>query len=113
MYRLDEHPRTCVRYDVHAVYLGTPGANMDCPAGIVGRTQTVSFIPAGNAATGTGPRAEPASPPSQAAAGLELQRLPAVHSAISQNADRHELEVTLGAAGPAGRSLAPTARLPA
>src|ERR1700720_4062064 len=25
VYRLDEHPKTCVRYDVHAVYLGTPG----------------------------------------------------------------------------------------
>ena len=45
VYRLDEHPTTCVRYDVHAVYLGTPGVNMQCPAGLVGRTQTVSVIP--------------------------------------------------------------------
>src|SRR6266704_3413815 len=28
VYRLDEHPQTCVRYDVHAVYLGTPGTGM-------------------------------------------------------------------------------------
>ena len=28
VYRLDQHPDTCVRYDVHAVYLGTPGVNM-------------------------------------------------------------------------------------
>src|SRR5579863_2343448 len=37
VYRLDEHPQTCVRYDIHAVYLGAPGANMHCPAGLVGR----------------------------------------------------------------------------
>ena len=45
VYRLDQDPATCVRYDVHAVYLGTPGANMQCPAGLVGRTETVSVIP--------------------------------------------------------------------
>ena len=86
VYRLDEYPQTCVRYDVHAVYLGTPGGTMDCPAGLIGRTQAVSFIPAGNAATGPGSASsgEPAQP--GAAAGAELQRLPAVHSAISQNA---------------------------
>src|SRR5690348_11760339 len=49
VYRLDEHPGTCVRYDVHAVYLGTPGASMDCPAGIIGRTEALSFLPAGSA----------------------------------------------------------------
>jgi hypothetical protein len=89
VYRLDEHPRTCVRYDVHAVYLGSPGANMDCPVGIVGRTQTVSFIPA-----------------RQAAARMQPQRLHAVHSALSRNAERHELEVTLGPAGSGGTVLA-------
>jgi hypothetical protein len=45
VYRLDEHPQTCVRYDVHAVYLGTAGTDMRCAAGLVGRTQTVSLIP--------------------------------------------------------------------
>ena len=54
VYRLDEHPETCVRYDVHAVYLGTPGQDMRCAAGLVGRTQTVSFIPGKGAATGSG-----------------------------------------------------------
>jgi Rv2525c-like, glycoside hydrolase-like domain len=107
VYRLDEHPQTCVRYDVPAVYLGTPGASMDCPAGLVGRTQTVSFIPAGNGAprAGGGSRqpARPARP--QAAAGVELQRLPAVHSMISQRADQHELEVALGVTGAGGTVL--------
>lgn len=104
VYRLDEHPQTCVRYDVHAVYLGTPGPNMDCPAGLVGRTQTVSFIPSGNVAPGTGgARGRPAQP--EAAAGIELQRLPAVHSAISQDTNQSRLEVTLGAPGAGGTVL--------
>src|SRR5580698_9016949 len=60
VYRLDQHPTTCVRYDVHAVYLGTPGANMQCPVGLVGRTQTVSFIPPGRSALGTGGTGQPA-----------------------------------------------------
>src|SRR5207248_378878 len=36
-------PDRCVRYDVNAVYLGTPGANQDCPAGLVGRADTISI----------------------------------------------------------------------
>jgi hypothetical protein len=104
VYRLDEHPQTCVRYDVHAVYLGTPGANMDCPAGLVGRTQTVSFIPSGNAAPVTGGgRGQPARP--ESAAGIELQRLPAVHSAVSQDTNQQQLEVTLGTPGAGGTVL--------
>jgi hypothetical protein len=54
VYRLDQHPTTCVRYDVHAVYLGTPGANMECPVGLVGRTQTVSVIPGTAVGAGSG-----------------------------------------------------------
>jgi hypothetical protein len=104
VYRLDQHPRTCVRYDVHAVYLGTPGANMDCAAGLVGRTQAVSFIPVGEAARRTGGRSGQQARPG-ATAGVELQRLPAVHSVISQNAAKQELEVALGATGAGGTVL--------
>ncbi len=43
VYRLDADPSRCVRYDVHAVYLGTPGAEQNCPPGLVGRTETVSI----------------------------------------------------------------------
>ena len=58
VYRLDEHPRTCVRYDVHAVYLGRPGPDMRCAAGLIGRTQTVSLIPGRGVTAGsaTGPQ---------------------------------------------------------
>jgi len=43
VYRLAEDPTRCVRYDVHAIYLGTPGPDQECPAGLVGRTETVSI----------------------------------------------------------------------
>src|ERR1700678_2611159 len=43
VYQLDKDPRTCVRYDVHAVYLGTLNPDMPRQGGLIGRTQTVSF----------------------------------------------------------------------
>ncbi len=41
VYRLDADPHSCVRYDVHAIYLGTPGRDQQCPAHLVGRTEAV------------------------------------------------------------------------
>jgi len=93
VYRLDEYPKTCVRYDVHAVYLGTPGPDMRCPAGLVGRTQTVSFIPGQKTRTGTGARG-PGRPGENG--GTEVQRLPAVDGVVTQNAVQHQLSVMLG-----------------
>jgi hypothetical protein len=37
---------TCVRFDRHVVYLGTPGARQDCPAKLVGRTEALLVQPA-------------------------------------------------------------------
>ncbi len=34
-------PSTCVRFDVNAVYLGTPSAAMECPAQVIGRADAV------------------------------------------------------------------------
>jgi len=45
VYDLAKDPTTCVRFDTHAVYLGHPGANMACPAHVVGRTDTVLIEP--------------------------------------------------------------------
>ena len=39
VYRLDTDPGRCVRYDTRAVYLGTPGPDQQCPAGLIGRTE--------------------------------------------------------------------------
>ncbi|TDD32618.1 DUF1906 domain-containing protein [Actinomadura sp. KC06] len=43
---LDRDPARCVRYDRHAVYLGRPGPQPDCPARLVGRTEAVHIQPA-------------------------------------------------------------------
>jgi hypothetical protein len=45
VYDLGTDPSTCVRFDVHAVYLGQPGEDMNCPAGIVGRADAVLVAP--------------------------------------------------------------------
>jgi hypothetical protein len=98
VYRLDLHPTTCVRYDVHAVYLGTPGADMRCPAGLVGRTQTVSVIPSTTVAAGSGSATVDQRQQPDGLAGTEVRALPAVHGAVTQNPDEHELRAALGAA---------------
>ena len=105
VYRLDLHPTTCVRYDVHAVYLGTPGVNMQCPAGLVGRTETVSVIPSTTVAAGSGPEITDQREQPDGVGGTELQPLPAVHGAVTLNAAQHELRVALG-----GASLGVTVR---
>jgi hypothetical protein len=92
VYRLDENPRTCVRYDVHAVYLGRPGSGMQCPAGLIGRSETVSFTP--GPASASAARAGSASRP----AGADITavaRVAAVHSTITQDATEGELQVAL------------------
>jgi hypothetical protein len=91
VYRLDENPQTCVRYDVHAVYLGTPGAGMQCPAGLIGRSETVSFIPGHSSAS-----AARAGAASLAGADVtQVKRLAAVHSTITQDATEGEMQVAL------------------
>ena len=45
VYDLEADPSTCVRFDVNAVYLGHPGADMRCPAGILGRAGAVLVEP--------------------------------------------------------------------
>ena len=46
VYDLAADPTTCVRFDVHAVYLGHPGADMNCPArSSVGPTRCWSSRP--------------------------------------------------------------------
>ncbi|MES5824303.1 choice-of-anchor P family protein [Streptomyces sp. RG80] len=42
---LQKSPATCVRYDSHVVYLGTPGAEQDCPATAFGRTEALLVEP--------------------------------------------------------------------
>jgi hypothetical protein len=43
---LAAQPLACPRLDVHAVYLGTPGPDPVCPAGLHGKTEAVQIEPA-------------------------------------------------------------------
>lgn len=51
---LAQHPRTCVRFDRHTMYLGTPARNEACPSSIVGTTEAMLIEPA---ARGAAPQA--------------------------------------------------------
>ncbi|MFD0272791.1 DUF1906 domain-containing protein [Kitasatospora sp. NPDC127111] len=42
---LTADPTACVRFDQHAVYLGTPGTRQNCPAHLVGRTEALLVEP--------------------------------------------------------------------
>ncbi|MDQ6730573.1 MAG: DUF1906 domain-containing protein [Actinomycetota bacterium] len=42
---LTRSPETCVRFNRHAVYLGTPGARQSCPAHAAGRTEAILVRP--------------------------------------------------------------------
>ena len=46
VYDLAKDPRVCVRFDRHAVYLGAPTAQEQCPAHTVGRTEAILLAPA-------------------------------------------------------------------
>ena len=48
---LEADPTTCVRFDVHAVYLGHPGADMRCPATVNGHAASVLVEPIDGATT--------------------------------------------------------------
>ncbi|WP_078884376.1 glycoside hydrolase domain-containing protein [Streptomyces sp. NRRL S-340] len=43
---LTADPTACVRFDRHAVYLGDPAGNQDCPARVTGRTEALWVRPA-------------------------------------------------------------------
>ncbi len=47
--RLAERPRTCVRLDRRAVYLGTPSAQQRCPASAIGRRRAILVDPGARA----------------------------------------------------------------
>ena len=42
---LDGSQRTCVRFDVHAVYLGNPSSDQSCPSLLVGTTEALLIRP--------------------------------------------------------------------
>ncbi len=57
VFDLARSPATCVRFDRHAVYLGTPGARQSCPAHAAGRTEAI-LVPPLAAGAAAGPRGQ-------------------------------------------------------
>ena len=49
--RLAAHPASCVRFDRHVLYLGTPGRSQHCPSSLVGTTEALLVQPAAARAT--------------------------------------------------------------
>lgn len=45
VFDLARDPQTCLRFDHHALYLGTPGREERCPAHAVGRTEAILIAP--------------------------------------------------------------------
>lgn len=69
---LDRTPTACVRFDVHAVYLGSAGPDQSCPARVVGRTETVWIAPSGTTGV-TSMAATPGTVPAAAVDDLAQQ----------------------------------------
>ena len=69
IYDLTANPSQCVLFNIHAVYLGTPGSAQDCPAAALGHTESLLIQAASSA-----------SAPSSAVV------LPAATAALPQNA---------------------------
>jgi hypothetical protein len=93
VYRLDRDPTRCVRYDQHAVYLGQPGANQQCPAHLVGHTATISIQATGPA---SGPASAAAAP---AGIGAAIGTLPQVSGSVTRNAQDQEMGTSLADPG--------------
>jgi hypothetical protein len=86
-------PTACVRFDVHAVYLGHPGADMSCPSGIVGRTEAVLVEPsAGKTDSQAGSATPEQGQVSATSSGLQVQVAP-------DGAATGEVDVVIPSAG--------------
>jgi hypothetical protein len=114
VYDLTKDPRQCVRFDRHAVYLGPPGPDQDCPPGVVGRVDTISIaaVPEGsetsaalpgasvsqvNQVNQTGDRKGPAQTSQQAPAPGTLFQDPAQHElALAMPAASPRVDATYG-----------------
>jgi hypothetical protein len=99
VYRLDRDPSQCVRYDRHAVYLGQPGANQQCPAHLVGRTATISIqaTSAGRASPGSGSTGT--APGGPVTIGPAIGTVPQVSGSVTRDAENQRLRTSLADPG--------------
>ncbi len=84
VYRLARDLHACVRFDRHAVYLGRPSADQQCPATVAaGRTEAISISPVGSHASLADGAAGAILPaPSARAGGSEAQLVNTRHRVL-------------------------------
>jgi hypothetical protein len=99
VYRLDRDPSRCVRYDRHAVYLGQPGANQQCPAHLVGRTATISIQAASPGSASPGPGSTGTAPGGPVTIGPAIGTGPQVSGSVTRDAQNQELRTSLADPG--------------
>jgi hypothetical protein len=101
VFHLDSDPGQCVRYDLNAVYLGTPSANQNCPSNLMGRAQTITITPSGVSKSGqvsTGAAADGGlvqSPP-PSIAGDRIAASNGSWGQLSEYSQAHELRGSAG-----------------
>lgn len=114
-------PTTCVRFDQHAVYLGTPGQNQQCPADMVGSTEALVISPSTDSTAATkvtentvSQQIEVTGPQVDITAGYRTDRPTIVAILASAGLPAPQpVSVTPPSAHPAVRALATVATLPA
>jgi hypothetical protein len=99
VYLLSKDPDQCVRYDVNAVYLGTPGPNQNCPPHLVGHADTVSI----GGPIMPGQQSTPVRTDLRAAVGARRAGpdVPAAPGTILENAQLRELSMAMPGSAPA------------
>ena len=89
VYDLATDPSQCVLFNVHAVYLGTPGSAQDCPATALGHTESLLI-------QAVSPASAPSSAvvlPGTSAALPQHAALPAAAAAAATASDALQVEV--------------------
>jgi hypothetical protein len=98
VYQLSKDPSQCIRYDVNAVYLGTPGPNQHCPPGLVGTADTVSV--GGPAIPGVLVTSSATDRRAKVGDLRSGTRLSAAPGSIMQNPGQHEFAIAMPGSAP-------------
>jgi hypothetical protein len=93
VYQLSKDPNQCVRYDVNAVYLGTPGPNQHCPPDLVGTADTVTV--GGPAIPGVLIVSSATQRPAKVGDLRSGTDLPTAPGTIMQNPGQHEFAISM------------------
>jgi hypothetical protein len=91
VFHLTATSRTCVRFDRHAVYLGTPGTAQRCPTDPLGRSEAILVAPQGGVSGAAGTSLLPSATPAARDAGRSAARIvdASHHVVVTATWNRH------------------------